>query len=394
MPDRPRLLFASRRPPFPLQSGAEIRTNRLLTGFAERFATTWLGYLGDLTGTHPSYTTRELEELLPGVRVIGVEPPRLPARFAQLASIASPRSFEWGRYRTSAYGRALREQRPALVHFDDPGVAQLGPLPGAVNVYAPHNVEHRVALATVEATHGTRRLFAQIERGKVERLERHLWGAMDLSVAVSDADAQGFHEGGAARVLVCPNGVDPVERLASARRAPGEPLRMIFVGLGTYRPNEIGVAWFVREVLPRVRAEVPATLEVVGERPRERVEADGVEYVGRVESLADRYERAHVAVIPLFHGSGTRLKAIEAMAYGRAVVSTGVGVEGLPVEPGTHYLPADDAPAFAAALARLAEDVSPEPMLAAARTAVEPLFWPRLVARLADDYYEALGVGP
>jgi polysaccharide biosynthesis protein PslH len=365
-----------------------------LTGLAERFDTTWVGYLGDLTGTHRAYPRRELEGLLPGVRVVGVEAPTISTRGAQVLSVVSPRSFEWGRYRTRAYEDALRSQRPALVHFDDPGVAQMGPLAGAVNVYAPHNVEHRIAGATVDATHGARRLFAKVEQRKVERLERRLWRAMDLSVAVSDADAAAFREGGAAKVLVCPNGVDPVERLPPARRDPGEPLRMIFVGLGAYRPNEYGVAWFVREVLPRVRAEVPAVLEVVGEPPPKRVDAEGVHYAGRVESLTDSYRRAHVAVIPLFHGSGTRLKAIEAMAYGRAVVSTDTGVAGLPVEPGRDYLRADDPPAFAAALADLASDVAPERMLAAARAAVERLLWPRIVARLADDYLEALAAGP
>ncbi len=95
--------------------------------------------------------------------------------------------------------------------------------------------------------------------------------------------------------------------------------------------------------------------------------------------------------MPVFEGSGTRLKIPEALAYGRPVVSTSLGAEGLPLTAGDHYLQADDAASFASAVietARACEE--PErrlvPMLSAGRAAIEELYWPTILRRLVDLY--------
>jgi glycosyltransferase involved in cell wall biosynthesis len=204
-----------------------------------------------------------------------------------------------------------------------------------------------------------------------------------------------MREGGAREVVVVPNGTDPVEPLPPPALAAGEPLRVLFVGLGNYWPNEHGIAWMVREVLPRLRARgVHVVFDVVGSPPDAPVHDQDVVYHGRVPDLREAYERAHVVVAPLFLGSGTRLKVVETMAWGRPLVSTSVGAEGLPVRPGDHYVCADDPDAFADAVAGLGARIAGgdrgiTTMLEAARTAVEPLFWPGIAARLGDVYDEA-----
>lgn len=167
---------------------------------------------------------------------------------------------------------------------------------------------------------------------------------------------------------------------------------MLFVGSGAYSPYERGLAWFVREVVPRVRARTPMRFEVVGQRPRRPITAEGVSYIGHVPTVAPSYESAHVVVVPVFEGSGTRLKLLEAVAYGRPVVSTRLGAEGLPVRAGEHYVEANDAEAFAAAVVDLADRWRHPDfdgllrMLSQAREAIEPLFWPNIVARLVTLY--------
>ena len=84
------------------------------------------------------------------------------------------------------------------------------------------------------------------------------------------------------------------------------------------------------------------------------MQAKGVRYVGRVPSVEPFYSASHGVVVPVFEGSGTRLKMLEAMAYGRPVISTSLGAEGLPVVAGEHFLQADDPESFAAAAVRLA----------------------------------------
>jgi glycosyltransferase involved in cell wall biosynthesis len=114
-----------------------------------------------------------------------------------------------------------------------------------------------------------------------------------------------------------------------------------------------------------------------------------------VPELEPWYEQAHVVVVPLFEGAGTRLKVLEAAAYGRPMVSTAFGPEGLPLAAGEHYLEADDPGAFADAIVRvatLAEARSPElsGLLERARRAAEPLFWSAITHRLVETYSEAI----
>ncbi|MBW3615595.1 MAG: glycosyltransferase family 4 protein, partial [Actinobacteria bacterium] len=160
-------------------------------------------------------------------------------------------------------------------------------------------------------------------------------------------------------------------------------------------PYEQGIGWFVSEVLPRLRQIVPATFDVVGVPPRRPVPAAGVRYVGRVPAVAEWYERCHAVVVPMFEGSGTRLKIVEAMAYGRPVVSTPLGAQGLPVAAGTHYHCADDAPTFVRMLAEVATNCEEgggpmASMLDEARQAITPLFWPRITERLSELYWSEI----
>jgi len=170
---------------------------------------------------------------------------------------------------------------------------------------------------------------------------------------------------------------------------------VLFVGSGAFQPYERGLAWFVTEVLPRVRGAVPVQFDVVGQRPRRPVAAEGVRYVGFVESVTAWYERSHAVVVPVFQGSGTRLKMVEAMAYGRPVVSTRLGAEGLPIRADEHYLEADEPDDFARALIAVArrcesDEDSFGQWLRGAREAIAPLFWPNIVARLVDLYREEI----
>jgi glycosyltransferase involved in cell wall biosynthesis len=270
-------------------------------------------------------------------------------------------------------------------------------LNGTLSVYGSHNVEHRITAAEAKATRGLRHLFAGIEARKVAREEEGVWRRMPLCLAVSELDARAMSAGGARRVEIVPNGVDDVEPLPLPHRREDEPLRILFVGSGSFRPYERGIAWFVTEVLPRLRTDVAAEFEVVGNPPLQPVEAPGVTYVGPVPSVRPYYEHAHVAVTPVFEGSGTRIKVLEAVANGRPVVSTPLGAEGLPLTPDRHFFQAPDAPAFVRALTEIADrltrsDSELEAMIRAGREAVAPLSWSKIAAGLVELYRSELQV--
>jgi glycosyltransferase involved in cell wall biosynthesis len=388
-----RLLFVALRPPFPLASGARIRSHRLLTGLASVFEVTFLTFEHDERSAEGHMKRPELEGLLPGIQVVTVPGRRIPKRLGQLGSIASRRSWTFGRYASEPLARAAADaigDGAAIVHLDDLGVASMGPVTGAVNIYSAHNVEQRIVEATIDESKGLRRLFAEVELRKVRREEERAWTSMSLCMAVSELDAAAMRKGGA-RVELCPNGTDPVDRLPFPARRADEPLRLLFVGSVDYQPNYIGLRWFLDEVFPRVREIVPSVLDVVGSRRRPLPTVEGVVYHGQVPSVLPFYERAHIAVVPVLFGSGTRLKVIEAMALGRPVVATSAGAEGLAVSPGVHYFAADDGPSFAHALATVGRQAAEAPavleaLLERARSAVSELFWPQIVSRLVETY--------
>lgn len=389
------LLFATSRPPFPLTYGTGIRSHRLLTGLAEAFDVTLVTQELDL-GDEGRLDRDELARRLTGIRVVTVPASDRTKRWAQARSLLSPNSWRWGAAVRPHYGEALRTAVTAsaarIVHFEDLGVARFAPSAPPLRVLAPHNVEHRVVRGAAEAENGMRGAFSALEWRKIRREEHRTWREMDVCLAVSEVDGAAFRAAGAARVELCPNGTDPVERLPPVARGTADPFSILFVGTGSYQPYEHGLSWFVREVLPRVRENVPAVFRAVGDRPARPLDGPGVEYVGRVESLRPFYERAHAVVVPVFYGSGTRLKVLEAMAYGRPVVSTPLGAEGLPVRAPEHLDTAVDAQTFAAALTALAAGTGAgaadvlEQRLAAARDAVRPLFWPSIVERLIELY--------
>jgi len=169
----------------------------------------------------------------------------------------------------------------------------------------------------------------------------------------------------AARLEVVPNGV----HLGQARREDPGGGTFLFVGGRTYPPNRNGLSWLVRSVL----ADIPTgfcELRVVGEGATPI--AEGVVAVGVVPEMAAEWRQATALLVPIRSGGGTRLKVIEAMAYGVPVISTAIGVEGLDVQAGQHYLLAERASEWRLAIDRISADPSLRAQLAeAGRSFVE-----------------------
>jgi glycosyltransferase involved in cell wall biosynthesis len=157
-------------------------------------------------------------------------------------------------------------------------------------------------------------------------------------------------------------------------------------------PNEDAILWFAASILPRVRARVAdATLTVVGRNPTTAVKAldgvNGITVTGSVPDVRPYIERAAAFVVPIRIGGGTRLKIFEAMAMERAVVSTAVGAEGLPVRDGVDAVLADAPEAFADAVVALLNDPARAAAVgSAAADMVRAQFgWDVVTARFADD---------
>ncbi len=220
-----------------------------------------------------------------------------------------------------------------------------------------HNLPSvRAAHRRATATTWRARSWARAEVAKGRRAETRMVAAHDLVVVPSSEDQRAL--GDDARVRVVPNGVD-VDRYQPSP-LPAAP-RVVFTGHLAYGPNVDAVTWFATHVWPRVRATVPeATWDVVGRAPAPEVQRldgrAGIRVHADVPSTRPFLDGARVVVVPVRVGSGTRLKALEAMACGRPVVGTTVGLEGLAVEDGVQVLRRDAPEAMAAAVVDLLAD--------------------------------------
>jgi glycosyltransferase involved in cell wall biosynthesis len=132
------------------------------------------------------------------------------------------------------------------------------------------------------------------------------------------------------------------------------------VGNFTYEPNLRGAAWVARKVMPLLRETAPnAEVCLVGrhdERLMEVATAPGMKIAGEIAEIGPELRASRCVIVPLLSGSGTRVKVIEALAYGLPIVSTSIGCEGIAIKTGVHALIADDPASFARSLGRILTD--------------------------------------
>lgn len=236
------------------------------------------------------------------------------------------------------------------------------PLGGPVPVVMfEHNVEYMIwkRLSAIEPSPLRRALF-EVEWRKLRAREAAACAGSDLTVAVSEPDRRILAQlAPDARTASIPTGVDTTYFSPIAGRE--QPSRLVFTGSMDWHPNEDAVLHFADSMLPLIRQQIPdVSLAVVGRRPTERLrqagEKHGILVTGTVDDVRPYIAEASVYVVPLRAGGGTRLKIFEALAMGKAVVSTTVGAEGLALTPGREYVAADDPRAFAAAVVSLLRD--------------------------------------
>jgi sugar transferase (PEP-CTERM/EpsH1 system associated) len=392
-----RILVLSPSLPYPAIWGFNIRVQQILRHLSRRNSVSLLCY-----GASPEEESAA-REALAGMceEVVTVRDnarPRFQTRGMQAAAALGPRSFHMHRFfsrRLQARLTELTERgRYDLVQVESSPMASFdcGRVPLVLD---EHNLEYELLRrANHVETSAPRRAFATVECRKVEREEKQLWRAVRGCVLTStreQAIVRGTVPG--LPTAVVPNGVDLDYFRPSSQ--PATPDRIVFTGLMTYRPNADAASHFLREVWPAVRAARPAaTFTAVGWGLPDALRpllGNGVVHTGRVPDVRPYLREASVVVAPLRIGSGTRLKILEALAMGKAVVSTSVGCEGLDVRHGQHLLVADDPSSFARSVVRLLQNPAEAEVLGRrGRELVEDKYgWAQAIAEL-ERFHGAL----
>jgi polysaccharide biosynthesis protein PslH len=385
----------------PLDKGGKLRTWHLMRHLARRHDITYLSFEDPSQTEADRFGMREVCGRLETVPRTDPAKGTLGFYFQAARYAVDGVPYAVAKYRSTAYRAKLEallaeERYDAIVcDFLPPLVNMPDRLPCPAILFT-HNVEAEIWRRHAEtASNPVSKFLLGQQWDRMLRFEGDALRRFDLVLAVSDADARTFERlyPGALRnpVHVVQTGVDTqfFEPLGTAVR----PAHLVFTGSMDWLPNEDGMQYFVREILPLVRQEEPdATLSIIGRSPTPAVkrlaEQPGVEVTGRVDDVRPHVAAGAVYVVPLRIGGGTRLKIFEAMAMAKAVVSTTVGAEGLPVTHDRDVVIADEPTRFAREIVRLVRDTDGRQQIEreARRLVVEKYDW----SAVAQDFEWAL----
>lgn len=358
-----KILFLSPTVPFPLTDGGRIRVFNLLKQIAKKSDITLLALETQPTDEEG---VAELQQL--GVQVHLVpNAPRLPrVSLRTLVNAFRKRQpITVARYDLPTYRQKFKEliatENYDLVHYEMFHTAQFYTETDLPGVLSQQNVDSEIWRRLCSETANPFYKFAYwTQQLAFQRYERMLSPKFDVVTCTSDIDAAVFQRHCPAdAIAIIPNGVDVTHFQPDFTTEA--PAHLIYIGSMDWYPNEDAVAFFADDILPGIQSGVPdVQFSIVGGNPSGRVqklaERDGVVVTGRVPEIKPYFAEATVFVVPLRIGSGTRLKILEALAMGKAVVSTSVGAEGLDLKDGEEIFIADAPKPFAEAVTRLLTD--------------------------------------
>jgi Glycosyltransferase len=226
-----------------------------------------------------------------------------------------------------------------------------------------HNVEHEIWQRMVENEKSlSKKWYKRIIAKRMRSFELAYINSYDLLVPITSRDADFFSQNGNAKPMhVVPLGLEPMSPLFSIDNSTAEFPSFSFLGALDWQPNIEGLEWFVRNVWSEYRIRHSGAKFRVAGRNADKGFADflisnGVDYHGELENVADFYATGTIFVVPLMSGSGMRVKVVEAMAAGRAVITTTIGTEGIATENGRNILIADEASKFIECMEKLADN--------------------------------------
>jgi polysaccharide biosynthesis protein PslH len=389
-----KILWVKANKILPVHSGGDLRSFNILRQLAKQHEVTFFSYYDGPADKEYEMT---LQQELPGAVCVstGKGHGSVAARgldYVLRLPNAAP-------YAVSRFASAkVQERLKSCLSQQPPDIAVCDFLDAAINfpenmqvpsVLFQHNVESEIwRRHASNGSSGIQKLIYRMEFSKMLRYEQQALSRFDHVIAVSDHDKNLMSAWTQPeRITVVPTGVD-TQQFCSDPSVQEKPL-VLFVGAMDWEPNVDAVKYFCAEIWPMVLARVPhAQFRIVGRNPDRRVkslENPSVEVTGRVPSVVDHLREAAVVVVPLRVGGGTRIKIYEAMATGKAVVSTTVGAEGLDVHDGQDIVLSDEPKQFVNSVAQLLLDNEARARLGKAAAALASNYgWPVIGAKFAE----------
>lgn len=364
-----KILQLTNKPPYPDIDGGAIAVLNLTKGLAG------LGHEMTVLSMNTLKHHVAPDEIPPHIKKLAdfrfVEVPAsisAPAAFMNLLFSDNPYNAE--RFIADSYKIALagllQEKEFDIVQLEGlyvcPYIPVIRKFSDALIVYRAHNVEFEIWERTVVLSAGLRKWYMKNLAKRIKKFEISWLNKYDLLVPITPRDGQLLKKLGNQRpVHVSPTGIDSTVLIPDINRL--EFPSLFHLGSLEWSPNQEGLLWFLKNCWPRLNEKFPELKFYVAGRNTplwliDKLKLPGVIYEGEVADAYQFMNSKAIMVVPLFSGSGMRIKIIEGMALGKAIVSTSIGAEGIGVEPGKNIQIANDEEGFIDAVEKLINNKS------------------------------------
>lgn len=407
------ILFLTQILPFPPTSGPKVKTWHVLRHLADCGHNITL--VSFVRPEEVPYVD-EVKKVCTVVHTVPVGRSKMGDLYYFLRSQVTGRPFlverdDLSGVRSLVY-QIVSSQAVDVIHADQLTMAQFAfPLPVQSGrkpflVFDAHNAVWTITERMKENAAFYLKLPLILETKRIKEYEARIVRDFDATLAVTEPDRlallNAFHQQnfeGPVPISVIPIGVDT--RLIKPVQQVGDSLNILTMGTLYYPPNADGIRWFIQEIFPLIRQQIPgAKLTIVGKSPPKdflKLDANpesGIVTTGFVPDLDPYFAESAVTVVPVRAGGGMRVRILEAFARAAPVVTTTVGAEGIDARPGVDLSIADSPGEFASAVIRILQDKELRERLAVhgRRLAEEKYDWHVVLKELDNVYHELAGI--
>jgi glycosyltransferase involved in cell wall biosynthesis len=398
-----KILILSTKLPYPPRDGGAIATLNLATGLSEA------GYkvvlLAMNTAKHWFNTDLIPEDLQQKITIHTVDVKariRWPALIWNFLFSSQP--YIAVRFKSLQFTYKLRQlitdERPEIIQIEGPYLYYCIPLIHKISnakiAFRAHNIEHEIWKRRADQSKNPlARYYFRVLSHRILKVEKSMISRADITVPISELDLDKFNNIGLSRpAIVCPVGLD-INRYPEP--APLSRIDLFYIGALDWGPNTEGLDWFFANVWRSITDKYPEIeLHIAGRNSdfyfKSKKEISGIIINGEIDDAHAFINNHFIMIVPLFSGSGVRVKILEGMLLGRTVITTPVGAEGLDVTDNKNILIASNADEFISFIDKVIE--SPDLARAigsSARQYVIENFDNLVIAKqLADFYTEQL----
>ena len=353
--------------PYPPKDGGSIATLNMITGLCNAgHAVTCLS----LNTIKHRYPIEDIPApLSEKIRFIGIDCDSSLRPLKMLQNlIFSKVPYIAERFKSRTFSRKLNrlldEEEFDIVQLEGPYlghyIEEVRKKSKAVISFRAHNVEHRIwERKAANEGRPLRQWYLKNMAKRLKDFELQVAMSSDCLVCISPLDEKAFRDLGVNKpAITIPTGLDMQEYPSTL--LPEDP-SIFFIGALDWLPNQEGLKWFLDHVLDPLRKDLPGmSFHVAGRNAppffEKLLAKKQVIYHGEIEDAKSFMGSYRIMVAPLFTGSGIRIKILEAMALGRPVVTTPIGIEGIPARSGEELMVSEDPLLFKKQIIGLCQD--------------------------------------